>query len=83
MNSLAYVRFPPPPCVQEEMAERSAETHLAEEELRCLDWALQALKAQDSPPAHPPPPQRPRAELRRDVQAEPQVGERHDIARPP
>jgi hypothetical protein len=28
------------------MAERSAETHLAEEELRCLDWALQALKAQ-------------------------------------
>lgn len=46
--------------VGEEMAERSAETHLAEEELRCLDWALQALKAQDSPPARPlPPPARP------------------------
>ncbi|KAG7279403.1 hypothetical protein CRUP_024222, partial [Coryphaenoides rupestris] len=59
--------------VGEEMAERSAETHLAEEELRCLDWALQALKAQDSPPAHPLPLQRPRAELRRDVQAEPQL----------
>ncbi|CAL8396153.1 unnamed protein product [Boreogadus saida] len=46
---------------QEEMAERSAETHLAEEELRCLDWALQALKAQDSPLCPPlaPHPQSP------------------------
>ncbi|XP_030229222.1 uncharacterized protein ushbp1 isoform X2 [Gadus morhua] len=53
--------FEEPFTVGEEMAERSAETHLAEEELRCLDWALQALKAQDSPPGPPlaPHPQSP------------------------
>ena len=55
------------------MAERSAETHLAEEELRCLDWALQALKAQDSPPGPPlaPHPQSPGVGLLH--RAEPQV----------
>ncbi|CAL8306836.1 unnamed protein product [Lota lota] len=62
--------------IGEEMAERSAETQLAEEELRCLDWALQALKAQDSPPSHPPP--SPRVELLR--RAEPQVGERCQLS---
>ncbi|CAL8267505.1 unnamed protein product [Arctogadus glacialis] len=53
--------FEEPFTVGEQMAERSAETHLAEEELRCLDWALQALKAQDSPPGPPlaPHPQSP------------------------
>ena len=56
------------------MAERSAETHLAEEELRCLDWALQALKAQDSPPGPLPPPQSPGVGLL--LRVEPQVGER-------
>ena len=51
-----------------------AETRLAEEELRCLDWALQALKDQDSAPGPPPPPQSPGAGQL--LHAEPQVGER-------
>ena len=62
------------PLGQEEMAKRSAETRLAEEELRCLDWALQALKDQDSPPGPPLPPQSPGAGPL--LHAEPQVGER-------